>query len=381
MPLAIGVVFASANKISASEWKDKIEKLILKYRKCPDWYRKNLLHRTNQQNKLIHTLCNDANVDCSRPLTICDIRQFEELLCVDILVVSARLGNRFIRVPTVEDGHNKQRLYLYLVEYESAYHFHVIQLINAFYSKSKNEFCENCLKPCNSKHQCATHCFVCKRKDCCIGQRLINKKQSMCERWLKCTNCKQIIDRNKYTVEEHVCDTYLCKSCDKMVDTNSHNCYIRSCKPRENKPRFVFYDFECVQDSHDIQCEEGYIPTNVQNCSSCIELKTRCSKCSVCKNCQRTDCGKQTHAPNSVVATTVCEMCIDEKDFSPDSKCAYCGTRCDICDKFDKKENCYEKTPLREIVFSSDNTKHDFGKGLFSSPEPLGSQGELIGWP
>ena len=65
-------------------------------------------------------------------------------------------------------------------------------------------------------------------------------------------------------------------------------------------------------------------------------------------------------------------MCIDEKDFSPDSKCAYCGTRCDICDKFDKKEKCYEKTPcsetcgFREIVFSSVNTKHDFGKWLFS---------------
>lgn len=46
-----------------------------------------------------------------------------------------------------------------------------------------------------------------------------------------------------------------------MVDINSHNCYVRSCKPQENKPRFVLYDFECEQESNSIQCEEGYLPT------------------------------------------------------------------------------------------------------------------------
>ena len=399
LPLAVGVAFATANKITTPEWKKltkhdtdlSTEDLILKYRKCPVWYTKHLLRRTNQQNQLIRILCHEANVDCSRPLTICDIRQFEELLSVDILVVSARLGNKFIRVPTAENS-DKQRLYLYLVEYENTYHFHVISSINAFYSRSKNSFCQKCLKPCNSKHQCAASCFVCKRKDCFVSddemscrhchftcrsrscfdhhKTVSNKqKQSLCDRWWKCTNCKQIIDRNRRKVEEHVCDTYFCKSCEKMVDINSHNCYIRSCKPQESKPRFVFYDFECEQEGNSIQCEAGYLPTIMQNCSLCKELKTTCTKCSVCKNCQRADCGKKTHAPNLVVAATVCEMCIKDNDFSPKSKC---GSRCTNCNNFDKNENCYEIEPcrdtcgFREIVFSGENTKHNFGKWLFS---------------
>ena len=95
----------------------------------PRQVQKKILHRTNQQNKLKRVLCKEANVDCSRPLTICDIQHVEELLCVDILVVSSRLGNRFIRVPTKASG--KQRLYLYLIEYENTYHFHIISKINS----------------------------------------------------------------------------------------------------------------------------------------------------------------------------------------------------------------------------------------------------------
>ena len=403
LPLAVGIAFATANRVTTQEWKEltkndqglSIDKLVLKYRKCPDWYRKDLIRKTNKQNLFIRSLCHEANVDYSRPLTICDISQFEELLSVDILVVSSRLGNKFIRVPTDENS-NKQRLYLYLVEYEKTYHFHVISSINAFYSRSKKDFCQKCLKPCNSKHQCAASCFVCKRKDCfasgvemscrhchftcrsksCFDHHKLDsnkQKQSLCHRWWKCTNCKQIVDTNKLNVEEHVCDTYFCKSCEKMVDTNSHNCYIRCCKSQESKPRYVFYDFECEQEGNAIiQCEEGYLPTNVKTCTLCKTLKTMCTKCSVCKNCQRADCGKYTHVPILVVASTVCEVCINDCDFSPESKCDNCGTRCKKCNQFDKKENCFERAPcrdtcgFREIIFRGQNVKQDFGKWLIN---------------
>ena len=104
LPLAVGIAFATANRVTTQEWKEltkndqglSIDKLVLKYRKCPDWYRKDLIRKTNKQNLFIRSLCHEANVDYSRPLTICDISQFEELLSVDILVVSSRLGNKFI---------------------------------------------------------------------------------------------------------------------------------------------------------------------------------------------------------------------------------------------------------------------------------------------
>ena len=106
------------------------------------------------------------NVDHWRPLTICALSKFEELLGVDILVVSARLGNQFIRVPSDVES-EKPRLFLYLVEHESTWHYHVICNINAFTSGA--EFCKRCLKPYNKKHQCAISCFVCKRKQNCYA--------------------------------------------------------------------------------------------------------------------------------------------------------------------------------------------------------------------
>ena len=137
---------------------------------------------------------------------------------------------------------------------------------------------------------------------------------------------------------------------------------------KEKIRRFIFFDFECEQEGDAIGCEDGFLPTN---CTLCKKLKNMCTKCSVCKNCHRADCGKKTHAPNLVVATSVCEMCIDNNDFTPESKCEYCGTRCSKCNNFDRGENCYEREPcrdtcgFREIVFRGEGTKHDFGKWLF----------------
>ena len=117
-----------------------------------------------------------------------------------------------------------------------------------------------------------------------------------------------------------------------------------------------------------MQCEEGYLPNKAEKCRSCKELKTTCTKCSVCKNCQKINCGKHTHVPNLVVASTICEMCINDSQCLPESKCEFCGTRCEKCNKFDNKEQCYETLlcrdtcGFREIVFSGENTKQDFGK-------------------
>ena len=342
---AVGVAYAAANTISTQEWKDltkrdqslSMPKLLLKYGKCPVWYKKHLSQRQKKQDDLARFLCREANADHWRPLTICDISKLEELLTVDILVVSARLGNKFIRVPSDENSY-RQRLYLYLVEHDKTYHFHVISNISAFTSGS--HFCKRRLKPYNKKHQCAISCFMCKRKENCFAsddkmscrnchftckslscfenhKTAIGQKQSPCDRWWKCTTCKKIVDKKQQNVVEHTCDTYFCESCEKTVDVHSHNCYIRSCMSKENLPRFIFFDFECEQECDAIECEEGFLPTKESNCTLCEELKTLCTNCSVCRNCQRADCGKKTHAPNLAVATSVCEMCIDNDDFSP----------------------------------------------------------------
>ena len=261
-----------------------------------------------------------------------------------------------------DQNSDKQRLFLYLVEQETTAHFHVIRNINAFTSFSK--FCQNYLKPYNKKHQCTISCFVCDRQNCYASENEMScrnchftckslscfehhkkttdrRKKSSCERWWKCTVCKKTIDRKQQNVEEHTCDTYFCKCCQKIADI-----HIRSSIAKEHLPRYIF--FECKQGGDAIQCEEGYHPSVEENCTLCKELKSTCTKCSVCKNCHRADCGKKTHAPNLVVARSVCERCIYDNDSSPESKCDYCGNRCSKCNKFDKESDSYEQVPCQD---------------------------------
>ena len=115
----------------------------------------------SRQNDLATLLCREANVECWRPLTICDLSKFEDILSVDILVISLRLGNKFIRVPSDEES-SKQRLYLYLVEYETTYHFHVISNISAFSSGSR--FCRK-----TRSISVLSAVFVCKRTENCLA--------------------------------------------------------------------------------------------------------------------------------------------------------------------------------------------------------------------
>ena len=215
--------------------------------------------------------------------------------------------------------------------------------------------------------------MTCKSVSCFESHKTAkDKKQSPCTHWWKCTICKKIVDRNKMNVEEHVCDTYYCKSCEKVADTISHHCYIRSISSKETLPRYIFFDFETTQEDEIMQCKDGYLSVKDPNCSKCKELGTVCPHCSLCKNCLQSDCGKFTHEPSMVVASTVCELCIDDDSNASQSKCDLCGFRCRFCNKINKKENSYEKLPcrgtcgFREVVFKGENCKRDFGNWLFS---------------
>ena len=105
---AVGVAFAAANTVSLTEWRDltkndcglSIDKLVLKYKRCPLWYKKTISQQSQRQNELAVTLCREAGLPVNRLLTICDISGFEDLLSVEILVISSRLGNKFMRVPS-----------------------------------------------------------------------------------------------------------------------------------------------------------------------------------------------------------------------------------------------------------------------------------------
>lgn len=78
-----------------------MEERVIELRKCPTWYYKQLTTRTENgeecQKRFATLLCQKANKSTERRLSILDIASFENVLNLDILVVSSTVGNKFIR--------------------------------------------------------------------------------------------------------------------------------------------------------------------------------------------------------------------------------------------------------------------------------------------
>ena len=292
------------------------------------------------------------------------------------MVVSARLGNKFITSPSTDQ---RKCVYLYLVD---DCHYHTISCVTGFFSAKF--FCLSCLKHYDHKerHECEVTCIVCITTDCpkteepvtcqkchmtCRSQTCYqrhstkNKGRSECETWWKCTTCYKVINTTKRVKEDHRCGEYHCTSCDKYV-MRDHLCYLRSIPAKEEFiPKFIFADFECNQDER-AECTEGYVPLRNPDCMECQVGRT-CSPCSKCQRCKTSWCGKPTHKPNFVVAHTVCPSCID-RPVTSKSTCQDCGTRCTRCE--DQDAPC-QGCGLREVIFEGQDTSSTFGKWLFSS--------------
>jgi len=376
MARAIAMAYLAAISVTTEEWHDldsgedaPMEKRVLDIGKCPRWYFRDLKleKHAHRQTALMIELCRRANAPTNRSLTLMDVSAFEDVLDVDILVIASRACNKFVRVPE-ERGEEEEeeevgpttrnRLYLYLVETNHESHFHAIVNICGFFGQTK--FCSRCLKAYQGLHQCASNCFVCKRKEGCILDGLCQMscrschmtcrsracfeshrsaqrvKESPCQRWWKCTICKKVVDRKKRNPSDHFCGEWHCQCCGRYVD-REHRCYVRALENIDSQPRFIFFDFECTQDDDIVQCAEGYVMQRNLNCEKCKD-DAACSKCSLCIHCGRSWCGKFQHVPNLVVAHKVCQKCID-LDFESESKCESCGTRCPKCNKYDKRRN------------------------------------------
>lgn len=149
---AIGRCFVKLCKITTLDEFKRITKndqpdmsatmKMVKHRVITKSYLSHIKSPTNNKYRKImsRALCAAANVPMDRPLTITDIQSFEDLLDVNILVLLARLGNKFCRVA------NHSNIYLYLSETEDGMgHFDGIGNINGFFNYGY--FCETCLKP------------------------------------------------------------------------------------------------------------------------------------------------------------------------------------------------------------------------------------------
>lgn len=102
------------------------------------------------------TVCREAGVPTDRALSLVDIKPFENLLEVNIQVLSAKLCNNFCRVANIP---GRKKLYLYLTQLNNGKeHFDGIGSITGVFDYGY--FCETCLKPYKTKgkHACQTTC-------------------------------------------------------------------------------------------------------------------------------------------------------------------------------------------------------------------------------
>ena len=361
---------------------------ILKHKTVSKHYYDNVLKKTRKKMRtdIAIQLCQRAGVPTTRFLGLNDIPKFEQLLDVNIYVVSSKVGDKFLRII---DNDDRPNLYLYHIETDTEQHWHGIANIQGFFKA--HYFCKNCKQPFNDKqkHSCETSCTVCLDQNCRVSQEMScrscrrvcrsidcfrrhqsqktykNKTYpSQCQLYFQCKTCKKLIKYDERKPEEHICGEWKCPSC-LRYHVGEHLCYQRSRElsdPEESKKKFIFFDLETRQDER-MMCEQGYTPSKTR-CRKCVGKSVPCNSCKLCQKCNETTCGLFQHKVNFAVLQTSCDLCQSE-DLSPDSTCFYCGKRCYKCGKKDKSGE-FERCPCpdtcghREIIFKGEDTMSQF---------------------
>lgn len=177
--------------------------------------------------------------------------------------------------------------------------------------------------------------------------------------------CKKFIKHDRK--DNHNCEEWFCRNCSEYVPTD-HQCYIRALDVKEAPPRFIFFDFECIQSDTMVTCKDGPDISRDVGCMVCQNVEDPCLTCRNCRQCKQSWCGQQRHVPNLAIAHSVCEHCIET---NPD-RCTYCGNRCSQCDRYDEKKKAFKKDPCtggtcgsREMIIEGTNVGERFGQYLF----------------
>lgn len=268
----------------------------------------NFLTYKQNYNELIaeaYLLCHYADVDLSNGGGLDEIKKFQDYLhpAYDITVYDCARGRSTLFRNGNTNAVKKIRLLL------ENNHYTLIKSTTGAFGFSY--YCEPCNRGFSDplKHRaCPYKCPCCYSKppcpkrnqnimcaDCNRGFRsefCFNKHQSsnLCSKVKICGQCYSGYKVNNR--KPHVCNTKYCSICRKDQPIR-HECFIPTLKPRalqNTKELFIFYDFECVQDTP--------FPD---------------------------DPTKFEHKPNLCVAQTACNICLDELSSLQD--CQNCGVR------------------------------------------------------
>ena len=233
------------------------------------------------------------------------IKQVEKDLNCCITIIDT---NNFLNVsyPDVNsEDYEPKDWNIYLLKTDNHYDYINSNMIAGFFARKY--YCNICKKSYNNKDghkkDCLVVCKICSSKDCdCAGftdkdfkklkfphngeeqvkgmwgkcydccrwfpspkcmeihkqPKIVNKGKenerqtpSVCESCFKCDVCKKTYyDMEKFNRDTHKCGDYWCKNCDCLANSKSgHKCYMMPKPKKEAKEEYIFFDFECEQET------------------------------------------------------------------------------------------------------------------------------------
>lgn len=206
-----------------------------------------------------------ASLGISEDEGVCfsDIAKFENYLKIGIKVLYFNQGDwQFYQTGT--DFKEKS---VYVLHHEN--HYYGIKNIKGFIGAAY--FCEKCCSIYHHKngHSCAYLCKACRRENCedlpdrqprcpncrvfcrsnqCleIHRHLATSDRLFCTEKVFCDECLRFVKNSV----EHKCSGLSCSVCSaKVKKYDTHICYMQEHTPPETTDKYIFYDFECMQET------------------------------------------------------------------------------------------------------------------------------------
>ena len=237
------------------------------------------------QTELVHELYEKYNMPKTTS-SLNSIMEWENHLDCSITIIDSDNFNN-ITYPVIDSSYVPKDFNIYVLKDGDHFHYVNSKSVAGFFCK--DYFCNKCKKTykCKDKHKCEFKCNICCCSDCpgvskikeennwikcpdcwrsfpnetCYDNHLktetITKgknkgksKKSVCESIFKCPDCKVMYDKSKFSMAEHKCGDCWCKNCDcKINSKEGHRCFMMPKKIKEATDKYIYFDFECSQDT------------------------------------------------------------------------------------------------------------------------------------
>ncbi|CAM5130676.1 unnamed protein product [Natator depressus] len=196
-----------------------------------------------------------------KKVMLTDVAKFEQHLGVNIQVVlyAVKGGWGFFKT----GGPVYPKTYFILLHNE---HYNGVLDVKKLFG-AKN-YCEFCHTVYSHDHSCGYRCRLCLSATCshnvgvqlrCPSCKLYCRSKECLDRHVNCASKNQVECLSKtlcgkcqvYVDKQHRCKGRCCKQCQGLIvgDVDIHLCFMDSLRKPESSEKYIFYDFECMQET------------------------------------------------------------------------------------------------------------------------------------